>query len=252
MASDYTGTAIDSDVIEQLEPAPDDANDEPSDDYNEPEETEEDITDEPEESPTTFNIDGEDITIDQIKEWRNSGLRQSDYTRKTQELARQRAELNDAVQTYNYLKEHPYITESIKKAEANPQFNNIAPSAERDAIRDLQYQMSSMKVDNQLQELHNKYGDFDEEQLFGAATNAKTNDLELVLKSLMYDKKPSTSAIEEAKEQLKKELEKDRDVVSTTIENKASKTKRTPKLTNEELRVAEEFGMDPREYAKWK
>lgn len=37
-----------------------------------------------------FDIDGEEITLSQIKEWKDSGLRQSDYTRKTQDLADQR------------------------------------------------------------------------------------------------------------------------------------------------------------------
>ena len=39
-----------------------------------------------------FEIDGEEITLSQIKEWKDSGLRQSDYTRKTQEAAELRKE----------------------------------------------------------------------------------------------------------------------------------------------------------------
>lgn len=252
MPNNYEGTAIDSDVIEQLEAEPDDNIEET---IEEPDvDVDVDDNNESVESiPLSYNIDGiGEVSAEQIREWRDSGLRQSDYTRKTQELARQRSELQDAVNIYEYLKQHPYITESIKKAENNPQFDMSAPSAERNALRDLQYQVQSMKVDNTINQLHEKYGDFNEESLFKKANETKTTDLELVLKSMMYDKKPATSAVEEAKRQLKEELEKDQSVVSTVITNKSGKTKKTPKLSSEEKHVAELMGMSPSEYAKWK
>jgi hypothetical protein len=48
-----------------------------------------DTTEEPEteESATLIDLDGEQVTLDQIREWRRDGLRQSDYTRKRQEEA---------------------------------------------------------------------------------------------------------------------------------------------------------------------
>ena len=41
-----------------------------------------------------------DYTVDELKEFKNGYLRQSDYTKKTQELARQREEANDALEVY--------------------------------------------------------------------------------------------------------------------------------------------------------
>jgi len=41
-----------------------------------------------------FDIDGEEITLSQIREWKGGNLRQSDYTRKTTDLAEQRKALD--------------------------------------------------------------------------------------------------------------------------------------------------------------
>lgn len=260
MPDNYEGTAIDPETFGQLEPDTEDNDlideeidvgedyDEEIEETNEPEDN-----DTPEETQSVYNIDGiGEVTADEIREWKNSGLRQADYTRKTQELARQREQLEDASQVYNYLKAHPYLVNSIRQAENNPQFNQIAPSAEKDAIKDLQYQLQSIKVDSELQNLHEKYGDFDEDKLFRIATDNKINDLEMVLKSMMYDNKPTDSAVEVAKRQLKAEMERDKETVSTVVTNKSSKKRSTPRLTKEERHVAEMMGMSPREYVKWK
>jgi hypothetical protein len=37
-----------------------------------------------------IDLDGEEVSLDQVKEWKSHGLMQADYTRKTQELADQR------------------------------------------------------------------------------------------------------------------------------------------------------------------
>lgn len=267
MPENYQGTAIDPEVFGQLDADTeedevieegdiDDDNDIEEEIEVEPESTPEQDNDvEPEQvSQSSFHVEGiGTVTAEQIKEWRNSGLRQSDYTRKTQELAEQRAKLTDAERVYDYLKAHPYITETIKAAEQNPQFNQIAPSAERDAIRGLQYQVQSMRVDSELKQLHEKYGDFDEDELFKNATESGVNDLEMVLRSTLYDaNKVDYSAIEEAKKQLKEELEKERDTVSTVVTSKSSKKSKAPRLSNEEKHVAQMMGLTPREYAKWK
>lgn len=40
-----------------------------------------------------YDIDGEEVSSEQIKEWKSNGLMQADYTRKTQELAESRKEI---------------------------------------------------------------------------------------------------------------------------------------------------------------
>ena len=54
----------------------------------------EDTADEPDEDGSqVITIDGEEVTLEQVREWRKDGLRQSDYTRKTQETAATKAAL---------------------------------------------------------------------------------------------------------------------------------------------------------------
>lgn len=55
------------------------------------------------ETSPLFDIDGEKVPLETLKEWKNGYLRQSDYTQKTQTLAEQRKEHEQAVTAYNEL-----------------------------------------------------------------------------------------------------------------------------------------------------
>lgn len=84
-------------VIEAVDVSDDDTlSDEVDVDEVEELETEEDA--QPEalsaEEESYFDIDGEEITLSQIREWKEGNLRQSDYTRKTTEVADQRKALD--------------------------------------------------------------------------------------------------------------------------------------------------------------
>lgn len=81
------------------EPAPteadvdDSADDEQEEIVEELEEETEEVHEELEEE-LYFDIDGEEVSLEQLKEWKNNGLMQSDYTRKTQALADERKTLD--------------------------------------------------------------------------------------------------------------------------------------------------------------
>lgn len=69
-------------------------------------EVEETVTDEVEEFETQedemyLDLDGEEIPLSQIKEWKSGNMRQSDYTRKTTELAEQRKEFDAKQEDFN-------------------------------------------------------------------------------------------------------------------------------------------------------
>lgn len=90
---------VDTDEGEELEVQEDQANDELEEDGT-------DETDEAEEiEELFFEIDGEEVSLNQIKEWQQGSLRQSDYTKKTQAIAvereqvkAERAQINDELQ----------------------------------------------------------------------------------------------------------------------------------------------------------
>lgn len=189
---------------------------------------------------------------------RNSGLRQSDYTRKTQELARQREELHNAKELIDYLNANPHIVEAMKQAEANP--NGFAtqhvPSSNFDMINQIAYKQKAMETDMKLNDLKQKYGNVDEIAILEKATELGTEDLEFVYKSLAYDGSQTDvrKYIEQAKAELKAEMTQNKDAVSTTVKNKNSGNTTTKKvdLTPEEKRVAVAMGLTEQEYLKWR
>jgi hypothetical protein len=91
--SDADKDADESEEEPEAKPEEEEAESETKDDEAEGSEKDEDKQDEPEdktETPITVEVDGETYTLDDIREMQRGNLRQSDYTRKTQELARQR------------------------------------------------------------------------------------------------------------------------------------------------------------------
>jgi hypothetical protein len=71
-----------------------------------------------------FDVDGEQVTVDQIKQWKQGHLMQSDYTRKTQELSQRykpyeemdaflQANPDKAQNIYNYLQGQPLVQQEV-------------------------------------------------------------------------------------------------------------------------------------------
>lgn len=266
MLENYEGTAIDTDQFVEAE-------ENPTEDVQSiegPEQTEEVVetvepqniegtTDESNDPsvPEKYNIPGlGEVTPEEIKEWRNGNLRQSDYTKKTQELARQREENKDALELFEYLRANPQIVEAMKQAEQNPHSiaHRSAPTQENEMLRQLAYNQKALETDLKLSALKQKYGEIDEVTLFNKATELHTDDLEFVYKALNYDGRQvdREALIREAKEQLRAELEADKTAVSTVVSTKQSApVQNTVTLTNDEKHVAAGMGLTESEYIKW-
>lgn len=265
MFENYEGTALD---ISELDIQPESTEEETEEVVDETAavedvDTDNDSTQEAKteslDEPVKYNIDGVgEFTADEIREMRNSGLRQADYTRKTQELARQREELHNAEELINYLNANPHIVEAMKQAEANPNgfATQRAPSYESDMINQIAYKQKAMETDMKLNELKQKYGNVDEIAILEKATELGTEDLEFVYKSLAFDGNQADTRkyIEQAKAELRAEMMQNKDAVSTTIKNRNSGGATTKKveLTPEEKRVADAMGLTEKEYLQWK
>lgn len=253
-------TALDTGTLELVQPKAIETVD-PTQGEDVPAGTEPDQSTEPEPTPTASELELEGIgkvTLDEIREWKQGALRQSDYTKKTQELAKQREELADAMEVYKYLQENPQLVstlEAIEKGAVNPVLRTTAP--EHNLLREVMYNQKAMEVDKKLDALRGKYGEVDEVALFNKATELRTDDLEFVYKALKYDDTASVdqqALIEEAKRQLREELEGNKGKVQTIVGAKAGTNfqKTVASLTPEEKRVAEAMGMSPSDYLKWK
>lgn len=65
------------------------------------ESAEEEETQEQETELLYYELDGEEVTSEQLREWKSNGLMQADYTRKTQELAESRKEFEAELEKFN-------------------------------------------------------------------------------------------------------------------------------------------------------
>lgn len=91
-------------VIEPGEELEEDASSE-LEESNDEETEEQPDSDDEQESYEYVEIDGREITLGQIKEWEQAGLRQSDYTQKTQAVAEERKALKAEREANDKLKE---------------------------------------------------------------------------------------------------------------------------------------------------
>lgn len=209
-------------------------------------------------SITELEIEGiGKVTPEQIMEWRSGNLRQSDYTKKTQELARQREQMHEALELFEHLKKNPQLIEAIAE-NGDAYTGNVVRTAtpEHEAIQQIMYNQKSLEVDLKLNDLRGRYGDFDETQLFERATALGTEDLETVLKSMKYETVAGIdedAIIERAKKQLMAELEAKKSSVATVVSSKSGPvTKNKITLTKEEQRIADGMGISYKDYVKWR
>ena len=254
----YEGTAIDPSTFGQLDTEPTPV-DEPIVDTQ----TDEGITQEPvvvdtpvSNEPVTYEIEGiGTFTADQIRELQQGNLRQSDYTKKTQELARQREEAKDALELFNYLRNNPHLLEAMKQAERNPQTPAFVPSQENEMLKQVLFNQRALESDMKMNALKAKYGDVDEIAIYNKAAELKTDDFEFVYKALNYDnnKVDQQAIIDAAKAQLMAELEANKNTVTTIVDTKQSANIQKPvTLSAAEKRVAAAMGISEAEYAKWR
>jgi hypothetical protein len=211
-------------------------------------------------TPQEIEIEGiGKVTPAQIKEWQSGSLRQSDYTKKTQEIARQREELKEAQELFEYLKANPHLVQQLQDAEGKPVNREIVSTVtpEHGMMKEVFYNQMSMMIDKQIADIKSTYGvdTIDEVALFDKARELHTNDLDFVYRALNFNKTPmdEKALIERAKEELRKELEADK-VATRTIVGAGNPpiTQTQGTLTDAEKRVAAGMGMKEEEYLKWK
>ena len=208
--------------------------------------------------PDTVHIEGfGDYTLDELKEFKNGYLRQSDYTRKTQELARQREEANEALEVYEYLRNNPHLVNALMQMD-NGQVSPVVQKAtpENAMMQQILHTQKAMEIEMKLNDLKSKYGnDIDEVALFQKANQLKTEDLEFVYKALQYDNlvAQQASAVQAAATQMQAEIDANKSAVSTIVGTNQSAIARPQKsLTDAEKRVAAQMGISEADYLKWK
>lgn len=216
--------------------------------------------------PETIYIDGVgEVKLDELK---NGYLRQSDYTKKTQEVSNQRKEAQEALSLYQQLKSDPQMADMIKQKGQTALPPNADPTTAK--IYELEGKLYDMMVEKDVEILSAKYDDFDARNVLQLAydKNLQLEDAYHVWKGSTKTEKKATEKETPTTSQLDLEAEKNRirKEVLTEIEAEKKSTRTTitsqssqqpvktddPVLTPAEDKVRKGQGMTAKEYVTWR
>lgn len=202
-------------------------------------------------TPQTYNVNGQDLTIEELQ---TGYMRQQDYISQREELNKLREENKQALELVDYLKKNPALAQKLMdEPEAENVSNIVNPAMDR--IQALERQIFVQNLDNQISQLKSKYKDFNEVEVLNKAVQMGVKDLEFVYNG-MRGANIETLIAQQVKEQLaqatenmKKNAQATRTVVGTTKEKPVTVSHN---LTQQEMRVADLMGMSYEDYAKYK
>lgn len=259
----------DDDVTDTVEPVQPETQEVGNDDVEESQQPIEsveptDIQTEPEEKDNSVEIEGiGKISVDDIKEWKQGYLRQSDYTKKTQSLASQRQEYEDAVNLYNYLKANPELASRLQddSYDGNQQYQQMTeklnPFYQR--LETLEQQLINQELDKEINDLKTKYPDFNEVEILNEANKRGVTDLEFVYKAMSSKNTDDVrkQIEDEVRQQILKELQDNNTSTQTIISNGDKPPVKNYNLSPQETSVAKNYieqGVfeNIEEYVKWR
>ena len=167
-------------------------------------------------------------------------MRQADYTRKTQELAKQRKELEALRNTGTPT---PTMMQS-----------NHQPTEVEMRIQELEQKLADKELNDEITRLKTAYPDFDEVKVLTEAYERGVTDLEFVYRATREEKQVDIQTLEQQiKEKVLKELAENKALTSSIVTTGATPvTQRQPNITPDEMAICEEFGLTAEEYYKYK
>jgi PBP1b-binding outer membrane lipoprotein LpoB len=207
------------------------------------------------EQPQVFDINGQQVTLDELQ---RGYLRQSDYTKKTQDIARQSRELQQAQRVLEKVKANPEIAQTLE-------FDPV--QAERELLEAQRY---DLMLQQEVDTLSSKYADFEVSEIMNFALTHQMNNLEdayLLNKAYrnetpslrqavtpVVQAQPQSVDVEALKAQIRAELQAELNTSTIISSQGGGAPVTTPpiQLNEAEMRIARSFGMTPEEYAKWR
>jgi hypothetical protein len=204
--------------------------------------------------PEKVNIEGiGEVSFDELK---SGYLRQSDYTKKTQEVARHKREVQDAVTLFEQLKANP---ELIKQVTPNIQVPpTLDPSQAK--IMELESKVYDMMLEHEITTLQSKYPDFEIREVAPVAQEKNLTNLEDAYFIAKSRRNPAetvdkASLEKQIREQIIREMEAEKNATQTIIStrgNIAPIQDSSPKLSDAEKKVARMMKLTDADYAKWR
>ena len=206
------------------------------------------VTEEPSGDTYAVKVDGENQEVS-LEELRDGYQRQSDYTRKTQELASERKRLQQAEAIVSSLADAFGVQ---MQAPANQGGNesyssdweDTQPDPTEQRIANLETQIAQQnrvqrrqQTEKQVEGLKEQYGDFDAQELYQHALTHKIGNLEAALTHMRYgDVAEKASKLE--KEQERTDAKRDATVVEPTGSKQTGAVKDSTVLKPNSIRQA--------------
>lgn len=214
---------------------------------------------ETETKPDVVEIDGQQLTIDELKQ---GYLRQNDYTRKTQEISRKERQVEEAMKFMEELQKNPQVAQQLSQDFDIP---TLDPAQAQ--FRELEDKYYELYVQNELRTLTDKYGEFDQTKVLEIARDEGLNNLDTAYHILQSREGGGAHTqeqldVEALKQQIRDEILNDMKAqreenvdTSTIIQQTTNATpiqSNEPKLSQAELKVARAMNLSPEDYVKWR
>ena len=196
-----------------------------------------------------IKVDGEEVEVP-LKEALAGYQRQADYTRKTQELSKQKQGIQTAAALQEALERDPFGTLSllqqhygvgqpvVQSPEEDIWVDPVVKELEEIKAwkRELEYQQTLSQVEKEILDLERKYGeDFDREEVIARALATGSQNLEETFKLIQFDKvyAERTEATKKVAETTKRtQAKKSAQVVSGASSSKGGGVAPAPKPTS--------------------
>jgi len=191
-----------------------------------------------------------------IEELKNGYLRQTDYTKKTQEISNMKNEVKDAVTLYEFMRANPDVAKLVVEKAKDTNITTITPEQKR--IKSLEDELMLQKRNAEIAELSAKDKDFNlvEVESVMESRNLKSlNDAYKIWKSDKATNQPLDleSLTKKIKDDLLKELGTQVDTRSIMNNGGTANVENTQaELTPIEKRIAKNLKMSEADYLRYK
>lgn len=200
--------------------------------------------------PQKFNIPG--IGEVDIEELKSGYLRQSDYTKKTQEISTQKSEVKDAVILYEFMKANPEVAKLV--LEKAPQVKGVSKDEQR--IRQLESEIALQKKNTEINELTTKDKNFNLVEVEKIMEDRKLSSLSDAYKIWKSDNGKQDIDLESITKQIRddilKELNANADTRTIVGGNGGEIQNTQPELTALEKKIAKNLKMSEADYLRHK
>lgn len=199
-----------------------------------------------------YDIDGEKFTLEQLREFKQGHMRQSDYTKKTQEVSNFRKENQEAIELYNFIRDNPEMARKL--AEFSQEEGAQSPGVTDPTIQNMQTELFSMKLQTQLTNITAKDSMVNDIDLLTicAERGCDADEAYTIWRGQNFDKIMEKKMAEKSAK-LTEDIKKNGIVTKTLASGgKITNTDATTQLSQAELDYCAKADIEPAEYLKWK